>query len=146
MRVSKKSEYAVRALLEIALGRLEGREWRQISQIAEATRIPEKFLEQILLALKKRGLLQSRRGVIGGYALAVEPGAIRLDEVIQILDGETSGEATDPAGDIGARVFRRLLARSEDAALEVLRGVTLAQLVEEAHQMRSSPSGMDYHI
>lgn len=144
MRVSKKSEYAVRALVEIAQRLGEGNGWRQISQIAEATRIPEKFLEQILLTLKKRGLLQSRRGVVGGYALNVDPAAIQLEQVIDILDGDTAEEkvATDP----GAEVYRRVLARSEEAAREVLRGTTLAQLVEEAKQLRGSGVGMDYHI
>ena len=145
MRVSKKSEYAVRALVEIALCRRDGNNWRQISQIAEATRIPEKFLEQILLILKKRGLLQSRRGVVGGYALNTEPEKIDLDTVIQILDGDEAEEKV--VADPGAEVYRRVLARSEEAARVVLRGTTLAALVEEVQKLRGSGAGMvDYHI
>jgi len=145
MRVSKKSEYAVRALVEIALRQGDGNGWRQISQIADATRIPEKFLEQILLILKKRGLLQSRRGVVGGYALNTDPASIDMDMVIQILDGDSADEKipTDP----GAAVYHRILARSELAAREVLRGSTLADLVREARKLQGlGASTLDYHI
>jgi len=144
MRVSKKSEYAVRALVEIALRAGEGSEWRQISQIAEATRIPEKFLEQILLTLKKRGLLQSRRGVVGGYALNRQPEAIDLETIIDILDGDSAGEKE--VADPGAEVYRRVMAHSEAAARAILRATTLAALAEEAQKIRGTGVGMDYHI
>jgi len=85
MKLSKKSEYGLRALLELTLA--NDRESLQRHQIAERQHIPVEFLEQILLTLKRAGLLASRRGVKGGYTLIKSPGEITLGQVIRILDG-----------------------------------------------------------
>jgi Rrf2 family protein len=85
MRFSKKSEYALRALIELT--EHYGRDLLQRQQIAEQQHIPIEFLEQILLALKNAGLLASRRGVTGGYSLIKPPHEITLGQVIRILDG-----------------------------------------------------------
>src|SRR5271170_3602095 len=88
MRLSKKGEYAVRALIEIGLeSGLRPNSLIQISTVAQRTNIPEKFLEQILLALRNGGILKSKRGVEGGYSLAKGPDDITLGEVIRLLDG-----------------------------------------------------------
>lgn len=88
MRLSKKGEYAVRALVEIGFeSHLRPNSLIQISTVAQRTRIPEKFLEQILLALRNGGVLKSKRGVEGGYSLGKEPDLITLGEVIRLLDG-----------------------------------------------------------
>ncbi len=85
MRISKKCEYALRALT--ALASHHGRDPLQIREIAEAARVPEKFLEQILLALRNAGFLQSRRGVGGGYSLIRDPATVNLAQVIRTIDG-----------------------------------------------------------
>jgi Rrf2 family protein len=85
MKLSKKSEYGLRALLELTLA--HGKSTLQRHHIAERQRIPVEFLEQILLALKRAGLLSSRRGMKGGYALIKSPDEITLGQVIRILDG-----------------------------------------------------------
>lgn len=88
MRLSKKGEYAVRALVEIGLeSHHRPNALIQISTVAQRTNIPEKFLEQILLALRNGGVLRSKRGVEGGYTLAKVPEEITLGEVIRLLDG-----------------------------------------------------------
>jgi Rrf2 family protein len=88
MRLSKKGEYAVRALIEIGLeSKQRPTSLIQISTVAQRTNIPEKFLEQILLALRNGGVLKSKRGVEGGYSLAKVPEDITLGEVIRLLDG-----------------------------------------------------------
>ena len=77
MRLSKKGEYAVRALVEIGFeSHLRPKNLIQISTVAQRTNIPEKFLEQILLALRNGGVLKSKRGVEGGYSLAKVPDEI----------------------------------------------------------------------
>jgi Rrf2 family protein len=83
MRVSAKGEYATRAVLHLAL---EYPEVVTIHQIAERHRIPVKYLEQILLELKRGGVLTSRRGVHGGYLLSRAPEEISVGEVLQIVD------------------------------------------------------------
>ena len=85
MKLSKKSEYGLRALLELT--QVYGKETLQRQQIAERQHIPVEFLEQILLALKRAGLLASRRGIKGGYTLIKSPDEITLGQVIRILDG-----------------------------------------------------------
>jgi Rrf2 family protein len=85
MKLSKKSEYGLRALLELTLA--HGKLTLQRQQIATRQHIPIEFLEQILLALKRAGLLSSRRGVKGGYTLIKSPDEITLGQVIRILDG-----------------------------------------------------------
>lgn len=83
MRISKKAEYALRALVAIAR---QPRSW-SIHELSAQEKIPIKFLEQILLALRHAGLLSSKRGVGGGYTLLRAPGEITLREVLRILDG-----------------------------------------------------------
>ena len=85
MKLSKKSEYGLRALLELTLA--HGTATLQRQDIADRQHIPIEFLEQILLALKRAGLLSSRRGAKGGYTLIKQPKDISLGHVIRILDG-----------------------------------------------------------
>ena len=84
MRISKKAEYALRAL--VAMARPPSRSWL-IHDLASSERIPIKFLEQILLSLRRAGILNSRRGVGGGYTLVRTPEDIRVGEVIGVFDG-----------------------------------------------------------
>lgn len=85
MKLSKKSEYGLRALLEFTLA--HGKFPLQRHHIAARQHIPVEFLEQILLTLKRAGLLSSRRGINGGYTLIKQPSAVTLGQVIRILDG-----------------------------------------------------------
>ena len=83
--LSKRTQYSLRALY--ALARSYETCPQLIVDLAEEEAIPKKFLEQILLALKRAGLLSSRRGMKGGYGLIKSPDAITLGQVIRILDG-----------------------------------------------------------
>ena len=83
MRISRKAEYALRALVPLAR---EPRSWG-IQELSERENIPVKFLEQILLALRHAGLLTSKRGVGGGYTLHRAADEITVAEIIRIFDG-----------------------------------------------------------
>ncbi len=83
MRISRKAEYALRAL--VALARHGGP--LQIGELSRVENIPVKFLEQILLALRNDGFLASKRGVGGGYTLKRPAGKIPVGEVVRALDG-----------------------------------------------------------
>jgi Rrf2 family cysteine metabolism transcriptional repressor len=85
MKLSTKGEYASRAMLELALHYPEGR--LHIRDISAAQEIPERFLEQILLSLKRAGHLRSKKGPNGGYSLAKNPSEITVAEVIRVMDG-----------------------------------------------------------
>jgi Rrf2 family protein len=86
MRISAESEYACRALLELALN-WPARKLIQVSAIAKIQDIPIKYLEQILIQLKSARLVESVRGKQGGYRLAKAPGEISLGEVMRKIEG-----------------------------------------------------------
>ena len=85
MKLSKKGEYALRALSCLVRRRGEGPV--PIKEIAEDEQIPKKFLEQILLELRKAGLVESTRGAGGGYRLLQDPRAVSLARVVRLMDG-----------------------------------------------------------
>jgi Rrf2 family cysteine metabolism transcriptional repressor len=84
MRVTAKGEYATQAVLHLSL---QYPEVVTIHEIAERHHIPLKYLEQILLELKRGGILESRRGVRGGYTLARAPEEISVGAVLRVVDG-----------------------------------------------------------
>ena len=85
MKLSKKAEYALRALT--CLGAPGAPPVLSIQEIADREKIPKKFLEQVLLALKKAGLVQSSRGKAGGYTLQAAPARATLGDIIQAIEG-----------------------------------------------------------
>jgi Rrf2 family protein len=89
MRLSKRGEYGLRAMINLADTADGGKPYPlvQIKDISERENIPVKFLEQILLALKNAGLLQSKMGFGGGYYLARPAAEINLGQIVRVLDG-----------------------------------------------------------
>ncbi len=85
MRISAKGRYGLRALFDLALNYGQGP--ILIKDIARRQIIPEAYLEQIFLSLKKAGLVKSLRGAYGGYLLAREPQGINIKEIMDILEG-----------------------------------------------------------
>ena len=83
--LSKKSKYAIKALLALAEHR--GEEPVRIADLARDEQLPAKFLELILLDLRNHGILQSRKGKGGGYLLARDPATIFLGQIVRIFDG-----------------------------------------------------------
>ena len=83
--ISRQAKYALRAL--IALARIKPGSAVQTSDIATGEKIPKKFLEQILLRLKNQGMVQSRRGNRGGYALLKPASDITFAQVLRTIDG-----------------------------------------------------------
>jgi Rrf2 family protein len=145
VKVSKKGEYGVRALCHLAERHGEG--VVQIREIARLESIPSKFLEGILLQMKTAGILRSRRGIEGGYALAKPPEEITLGEVIRLLDGPLS-----PMG--SAKELRELMSRSprhagfyevlmdvRNAAAEILDRTTLKEVVDRNVRFRMGAAG-----
>jgi Rrf2 family protein len=85
MKLTTRSEYALLALVYLARNKEEG--FISIENIARAQGIPPKFLEQLMLALKRAHFLRSTKGQHGGYALFKEPDQITLAEIIRLFDG-----------------------------------------------------------
>jgi Rrf2 family protein len=85
MRISTKGDYATRAMQDLALRYNQGP--IQIDEIARRQHLPVRYLEQILLSLKRAGFLESKRGVSGGYYLAKHPREITLGAIIRATEG-----------------------------------------------------------
>ncbi len=85
MKISTKGDYATRALQELALNYNKGP--LQIEEIASRQGIPIRYLEQLLLILKRAGFLESKRGAKGGYFLARPPAQITVGDIIRAMDG-----------------------------------------------------------
>jgi Rrf2 family protein len=87
MNLSKRSEYALRALIDLGIARELGRPILQVSELAAKEKLPIKFLEQILTQLRGAGYVETKRGKLGGYSLAKPAGRIKIGAVIRLLDG-----------------------------------------------------------
>jgi Rrf2 family protein len=87
MKLSKRGEYALRAMIDIGLAQALGRPLIKRGEIARKERIPEKFLEQILMQLTKARYLRSHRGKLGGYSLGKPMGEIVMGDVVRLIDG-----------------------------------------------------------
>jgi Rrf2 family protein len=87
MRLSKRGEYALRALIDLGLAQELSRPMLKISELAERENIPIKFLEQILVQLKNAGYLDSKRGKLGGVFLKLDMDKISIGDVVRLIDG-----------------------------------------------------------
>ena len=87
MRLTKRGEYALRALIDFGIAYELGRPLVKVSELVEKERLPVEFLEQILMQLREAGYVMTKRGKAGGYYLAKPPKEIRFGEVIRLIDG-----------------------------------------------------------
>jgi Rrf2 family protein len=87
MKLSKRGEYALRSLINLGIAYEVERSLVQVSELAEREKLPIKFLEQILQALKEAGVVTSARGKFGGYRLAKPPREITIGQVVRLMDG-----------------------------------------------------------
>ena len=90
MKITSKVEYALMALIELAIDHDRGNMVTLINDVARRKKIPQKYLEQILLSIRNAGILVSKRGVGGGYSLSRSPENISLGEIIKAVDGSLS--------------------------------------------------------
>ena len=131
--ISQKAKYALRAL--VALARTDAGQTRMIADISREQGIPKKFLEQILLELKRAGLVSSRRGRLGGYELLRPATEITFGEVLRLIDGPIAPlpclskiayrRCEDCQEEVSCEV-RLVFERVTLATREVLDGTTLA--------------------
>ena len=118
--ISQRAKYALHALLALA----RTNESLMVGEIAASERIPRKFLEQILLELKRHGIVQSRRGRFGGYGLLMPADRITFGQVLRILDGPIA-----PLPCLSRIAYRRCADCQSEESCEV-RGV-FAQVTEQ---------------
>ena len=143
--LSQKARYALHAL--IVLAEHGAGEPKMIADIAEEARVPRKFLEQILLDLKRRGIVRSLRGRAGGYLLGRAPKAITFAEVIRTIDGPlalapcvstTAYHRCEDCVDEETCAIRKVLLAARDATAAVLEERTLAGALTARRRARAA--------
>ena len=153
MKLSLRGEYALRALLVLGLNYDEN--VVRIQAISEQQNIPKRFLEQILNDLKSAGIVQSRRGVAGGYRLAKNPDQISLASVVRHIEG-----ALAPVSCVSEQFYEKCSCPDEsrcairsamkevrDAVVKVAERVTIAELCARARKLQHEPlSPLDFVI
>ncbi len=134
--LSKKTKYGLKALSFLA--RQKDKQPVQISEIAKQENISQKFLESILLNLRKTGFLGSKKGKGGGYYLIKDPEIIIMTDVIRVLEGPIAMvpcvslnfyEKCDDCPDENLCSVNKLMLQIRDSALEVYRNNTLADIL-----------------
>ena len=131
MHISKKTNYALRAMAILAA--LPPDRTMQAQELADSGKIPIKFLEQILLVLKRADFLRSKRGVGGSYRLARESRLISVADVIEAVDGELLRflDSSDYPDFPGASGIVECLGKAEDATNTQLRGTSIEDLIRQ---------------
>ena len=148
MRLSRRSEYGLRALTDLV--RHEGEGPIALASLAERNRLPAKFLEQIMATLKHGGVVRTTLGARGGYAMADDPATISLGRVIRLLDG-----ALAPLNCVSLRYYAKCSCPDEatcslrdvmldvrDAMLAILDDQTLADLAARPGRASIDPAGI----
>src|SRR5882724_5805075 len=145
MKLSLRGEYALRALLVLGLNYEQS--VVRIQSISQQQNIPKRFLEQILNDLKSAGVVESKRGVAGGYRLARAPKEISLATVIRHIEG-----ALAPVSCVSERFYekcscpdearcaiRSVMKEVREAVVKIVEKVTIAELCERARHLQHEP-------
>ncbi|MEH2146346.1 RrF2 family transcriptional regulator [Nostoc sp.] len=128
MEISSKFKYTLLALLELAKYHEQG-ELLPIEQIAFVQQIPEPYLEQILMILRRSGLVYTRRRVKGGYLLSNPPEQITLLEILNCLEGVNSQQqCVDASQTIGNILIQEIWQEAMSSAMAVFEGYTLRDI------------------
>ena len=148
MRLSRRSEYGLRALVDLVHHRDEGPV--ALAVLAQRNRLPTKFLEQIMATLKHAGVVKTTLGAHGGYAIAADPATVSVGRVIRLLDG-----ALAPLGCVSLRYYepcscvdeatcplRDVMIDVRDAMLEILDSEMLAELAARPGRAAIDPRGL----
>ncbi len=143
MKLSKKSYYALCAITQLGMPTSSER-WMRITDIARKTGTPEKFLEQILLSLRHAGLVKSRRGAEGGYALQRPPDQILLRDILDAVEG-VPPSSTPSLSPIQQGVAI-LMTQVDEAFAAALDRFTLRDAVEHAILATGDSQTMQFDI
>ena len=145
MRISAKGEYAIKAMLDLSMHRAGG--LVPIQEIAARQSIPQRYLEQVLLALKRAGLLISKRGSAGGYHLTRRPEQITVGQVLRAVEGSAAPFEAAAHGRHGRDKHDLVDLWNEisEAVSGVVDRLTFGDLAARAAERRGAAQPM-YHI
>ena len=146
--LSRKTKYAINALVYLAREGKDG-EPIQISRIAESENIPRKFLEAILLELRHAGMLNSRKGKIGGYYLQQSPEEINIADVMRLFDGPIAllpcvaykyYERCEECVDEETCGIRSVFSDVRSETVKTLKKATLAEIMKRSEKLKKEIS------
>ncbi len=148
MRLSRRSEYGLRALVDLV--RDEGAEPVALATLAKRNRLPAKFLEQIMAMLKHAGIVRTTLGARGGYTIAADPGEVSVGRIIRLLDGAlaplpcVSLRYYEPCScpDEATCALRDAMLDVRDAMLDILDRQSLADLAARPGRASIDPQGI----
>lgn len=148
MRLSARSQYGLRALVDLVRHGSEGP--IPLAVLAERNNLPPKFLEQILAVLKHAGLVRTTLGAHGGYTLAADPRTVSIGRVVRLLDGAlaplpcVSLRYYEPCTcpDEASCALRDVMIDVRDAILAILDRETLAELAARRGRASIDPRGL----
>jgi len=145
MRISARGEYAIKAVLDLALHHDRG--LIPIQEVAARQGIPQRYLEQVLLALRRAGVLTSKRGSSGGYHLTKPPDEITVGVVLRAVEGRGAPfEVTvHGRGHTEAYDLAELWEEIAEAVSKVVDRLTFGELAARARERRGAARPM-YHI
>jgi len=155
MKLSVRGEYALRALIVLGMDFLADDSVVRIQEISARQNIPKRFLEQILNDLKSARIVESKRGIAGGYRLRVPPERITLAEVIRHLEGPLAPVSCVSecfyekcsCPDEARCGIRSVMKEVRDAIVKILENVTLADLCQRVRTLQGDlASPLDYVI
>jgi Rrf2 family cysteine metabolism transcriptional repressor len=138
VRLSTRGRYGLRAMLDMAIDQSDGP--ITLNSISERQGVSIGYLEQLMVPLKKEGLIRSVRGAQGGYLLARDPEDITVGDIIRALEGPiapvacVSEDYPEECDRAEGCVTRLVWAKVRDSIVEVLDSLTLYALVEEARK------------
>ncbi|MCY3021624.1 MAG: Rrf2 family transcriptional regulator [Planctomycetota bacterium] len=138
MKVSRKSEYALRAMLELAIQAREDQVVRT-ADIARSQHISEKFLELILVELRHAGLVTSRRGPVGGHRLARDPPDISVGDIWRAVDDPVTKTVSGKGSRASSDPFRGIWEDVDKAVAGVVDRVSLEDVKRMAETNRGAP-------
>jgi Rrf2 family cysteine metabolism transcriptional repressor len=146
MKITYRGDYALKAVLDLALH--YEKELVTIHDMAKRIDAPVKFLEQVLLELKKGGFVESRRGKVGGFLLSKAPDKITVGEVVRFVEGSTDPIACVKHGysacrDVYKCVFKKIWQDVACATSDIIDNVTFEKLVIQAETI---PQALEYAI
>ena len=146
MRITYKGDYALKAVLDLALHYDKG--VVTIHDVAKRTDAPIKFLEQVLLDLKRGGFVESRRGKVGGYLLSRPPAQIKVGDITRFIDGPIEPLACVERGYSGCKdiykcIFRKIWREVARSTSDIIDNITFEDL---AKQVRPQKERLVYQI
>ena len=148
MKISTKGRYGLRILMDLAIHQSD--KPRLIRDIAKSQQISEKYISRLVIALRKAGMIRSVRGVNGGFHIAMKPEEITVLDVVEVMEGPLSivdcvsmpKKCTHSENCVPREVWCKL----NDDIRDLMRGITLADILASYDRQNANNGGMDYCI